>query len=167
MAKAPKKSESAKSQAAVPAGRRPATPWDEMDRWFDQLMSQGWMRPRFDWPAWAEARLPAGMRAPKVDVIDRDTELVLKAELPGVDKKDLEVTMSDDSVTIKGSSSHEEKEEKGDYHRSEITRGSFSRTVPLPCQVDTSKTQASFKDGMLELTMPKASQAKRKRVDVR
>lgn len=167
MAKTTKKSESRKSPVPAAGVRHAPVSWQEMDRWFDHLLSQGWAHPRFEWPAWSESRLPAGARAPKVDVIDRDNDVLLKAELPGVDKKNLEVTMTDDAVTIRGSSTHEQKEEKGDYFRSEITRGAFSRTVPLPCAVDTSKTQAAFKDGVLELVMPKAGQAKRRKVDVR
>lgn len=168
MAKSEKKAEAGGEKAISKPAVRPAlTPWEEMDRWFDNWLSQGWLRPRFEWPAWAEQRLPFAGRAPRVDLIDREHELVLKAELPGVEKKDLDVSMTDDSVTIRGSSSHEEKEEKGDYYRCEISRGSFSRTVALPCAVDQAKVQASFRDGILELTMPKVSEAKRKRVDVR
>jgi HSP20 family protein len=74
--------------------------------------------------------------------------------------------MTDDTVTIKGSSSKEEKEEKGDYYRCEISRGSFSRTVSLPAQVDTARSSAKFKDGVLELKVPKKEQAKRRSVKV-
>jgi HSP20 family protein len=81
--------------------------------------------------------------------------------VPGVEKKDLDISVGEDSVTIKGSTSKEEKEEKGDYYRREISRGSFIRTVALPATVDGTKAKASFKDGMLELTLPKTEKAKR------
>lgn len=168
MAKNAKKAQSGGNEPTVASSARHGmTPWEEMDRWFDNLMAHGGLRRHFEWPPWAAERTPFGGRMPKIDVIDREHELVVKAELPGVEKKDLDVSMSDDTVTIKGSTAHEEKEEKGDYYRCEISRGTFSRTVPLPCQVDSTKARASFKDGILELTMPKASQAKRKRVEVR
>jgi HSP20 family protein len=103
---------------------------------------------------------------PKVDVIDRDEEVVVRAEVPGVEKDDLEVSVSDNTVTIKGETKHEQKEEKGNYFRSEISRGSFTRTVTLPGVVDTDKAKASFKDGVLELTMPKGEKARRRTVKV-
>jgi HSP20 family protein len=99
-------------------------------------------------------------------VIDRDEEVILRAELPGVDKKDLDVSMTDDAVTIRGSCRSEEKEEKGDYFRREVSTGSFSRTVALPADVDGEKAKASFKDGLLELTLPKVKKAMRKAIKV-
>ena len=106
------------------------------------------------------------MKVPKIDVINRDKEIVVKAELPGVAKEDIDVSMTDNTVTIKGSTSHEEKEEKGDYYRCEISRGSFSRTVALPGDVDADKAKASFNDGILELTLPKVERSHRKTINV-
>jgi HSP20 family protein len=161
MAKETKKQE---VTAAQPA--RALSPFDEMEQFFDQYLRGGWLRPqRFDWPAFREAALP-GLRLPKVDVVDRDDAVIVKAEVPGVDKKDLDISVSDDSVTIKGETSHEEKEEKGDYYRSEISRGSFSRTIGLPASVDGAKAKAEFRDGVLELTLPKVTKAKRHSVKV-
>lgn len=161
MAKETKKQE---LKQAPPA--RAVSPFEEMEQLFDQYLRGGWLRPlRFDWPAFRETALPE-LRFPKVDVVDRESEIVVKAEVPGVDKKDLDVSVSEDSVTIKGSTSHEEKEEEGDYYRCEISRGSFSRTVALPATVDGSKARADFKDGMLELTLPKIAKAKRHSVKV-
>jgi len=132
-----------------------------MDRVFDQYFRHGVMRPwRFEWPGFPELALPE-MKLPKVDVVDREAEVVIKAEVPGVEKKDLDISAGEDSVTIKGSTSKEEKEEKGDYYRREISSGTFLRTVALPATVDGSKAKASFKDGMLELTLPKTEKAKR------
>ncbi len=169
MAKSDKKTESGGSDKSMPVStqRRAATPWDEMDRWLGDMVSRNWLRPHFEWPAWTEQHMPFAGRVPNVDLIDRDNELVLKAALPGVDRKDLDVSMTGNAVTIKAATSHEDKEEKGDYYRSEISRGSFSRTVTLPCAVDTAKVKATFQDGMLELTLPKVTQSQRKRIDVR
>jgi HSP20 family protein len=146
---------------------RALSPFEEMERMFEGFLPSGWLRPmRWEWPSWAERAMPFEGRMPKVDVVDREDEVVIRAELPGVDKKDLDVSMTDDTVTIKGSSSKEEKEEKGDYYRCEISRGSFSRTVSLPAQVDTARSSAKFKDGVLELKVPKKEQAKRRSVKV-
>lgn len=161
MAKETKKQEIKKAQPA-----RALSPFEEMEQMFDQYLRGGWLRPwRFDWPTLREPALPE-IRFPKVDVVDREDEVVVKAEVPGVEKKDLDVSVSDDSVTIKGTTSHEEKEESGDYYRSEISRGSFSRTVALPASVDGSKARADFKDGMLELTLPKVAKSKRHSIKV-
>jgi hypothetical protein len=80
-------------------------------------------------------------RMPSVDVIDRDNEILVRAEIPGVDKKDLDVSVTEDSVCIKGSVQHEEEEEKGEYYRRETSSGSFARTMILPSEVDTAKSE--------------------------
>jgi HSP20 family protein len=147
-----------KKEEAKPVPARMLSPFEEMDRLLESAFPRGWLRPmRWEWPSFAELE----RRFPKVDVIDRDADIVVKAEVPGVDKKDLEVTTTENTVTIKGKTSHEEKEEKGDYFRSEISRGSFSRTVALPGEVDGANAKASFKDGVLELTLPKLAKSKR------
>jgi HSP20 family protein len=96
---------------------------------------------------------------PQVDVVDTDKEIKISAELPGLDEKDLEVSLTRDAVTIRGEK-REEKEEKGkDYYRSERSYGSFTRTVPLPVDIDAEKVVASFKKGVLTVKLPKTKQA--------
>ena len=146
-------------QKAAPA--HALSPFDEMDRLFDQYFRHGGMRPwRFEWPRFPEVPLPE-MKVPKVDVIDRENEVVVKAEVPGVDKKDLDISVGEDTVTIKGVTCHEEKEEKGDYYRCEISRGTFARAVALPAEVDGARAKALFKDGILELALPKIAKSRR------
>ena len=158
--------ETKKQELQKAAPTRAMSPFEEMDRMFDQFFRRGWLRPwRTEWPAFPDIAMPE-MKVPKVDVIDRQNEVVVKAEVAGVEKKDLDISVGEDSVTIKGSTRHEEKEEKGDYYRCEISRGSFSRTVALPASVDGSTTKAEFKDGVLTLTIPKVEQAKRHTVKV-
>ena len=143
------------------------TPFEEMERLFEGFMPTDWSRPiQWEWPRMARARMPFEGKLPNIDVVDRETEILLRAELPGVDKKDLDISVSDDSVTIKGSTKQESKEEKGDYYRCEITQGSFARTIALPCTVSSEKGKASFKDGMLELVLPKTAPAKRRSIKV-
>jgi len=141
--------------------------FEEMDRLFDDMFSRDWMRSfRFGHPSWSHLPAPFEGRAPQVDVLDRDDEIFVKAELPGVDKDDVELTVTGNSVTIKGSTKSEEKEEEGDYHRCEISQGSFSRTISLPSEVDTDKAKANFKHGVLKLTLPKVKKSKHKSVKV-
>jgi HSP20 family protein len=142
------------------------TSFEEMDRLFDSFVRRSWPRAfQFEWPSLPEITLPFS-RAPNIDVIDREADVTVRAEIPGVDKKDIDITVGEDSVILKGSTRHEEKEEKGDYYRRELTSGSFSRTVGLPAQVDGTRAKASFKDGVLELILPKIEKAKRHSVKV-
>jgi HSP20 family protein len=140
--------------------KRGLSTFEEMERLFDTLWPRNWMMPwQWDRSLFDLARVD--MHLPKVDVIDRDSEVLVKAEMPGITKEDLHVSVNETSVTITGETSHEEKEEKGDYFRREMRRGTFSRTVALPCSVDGTQAKAQFKDGVLELTLPKIEQSKR------
>ncbi|NJN47965.1 MAG: Hsp20/alpha crystallin family protein [Candidatus Competibacteraceae bacterium] len=138
-----------------------------MEHLFEQFMSRRLFRPfHWEWPSWGQSTTLLENRLPRVDVIDRDDEIVVRAEMPGVDKKDLDLSLTDRTVTIKGSTYQEQKEEKGDYYRSEMSRGSFARTVTLPGEVDGAKAKAAFKDGVLELSLPKTETTKRRSIKV-
>lgn len=145
--------------------RRPLSVMDEMDRFFDSFMGRNWMRPlRWDLPSEFASGLDS--RLPKIDIVNRDEEILVRAEAPGVDKDDLDVSLTENSVTIKGSTKKEFKEEKGEYHRCEIMQGAFARTVALPGTVDTERAEASFKDGVLEIRLPKTEKIKRRSIRV-
>lgn len=164
MAKKEKKQGKQELQSARTAGQM--SPFEEIDRLFDSYFRRSWLQPRLQWPAWAGTEAPFGGKLPNVDVVDRDSEVVVRAELPGVENKDLDVTVTGNSVAIRGSTRHEEKEEKGDYYRCEISRGSFARVVPLPADVDPDQAKSSFENGVLELTLPKVKAAKRRTIKV-
>lgn len=152
-------------QKAVPT--RMMSPFEEMDRLFERIVPRGWLRPLgWESPLLSEFAEPLAMRLPRVDVFDGDENVVIRAELPAVDKKDLDISVNDASVTIKGKVMREEKMEKGEYHRCEIAVGEFSRTLALPCAVDGAKATAHLKDGMLELTLPKVEKSKRHTVKI-
>lgn len=152
----------------VPVKREQASrmlsPFEEMDRMFEGFFPRRWMHP-FHWEM-PHLHEMAELKMPRIDIIDRDTEIVIRAELPGVAKEDVDLSITDNNVTIKATTSHEEKEEKGNYYRCEISRGSFSRTVALPGNIDADKAKASFNEGILELTMPKQEKSHRKSVTV-
>lgn len=140
---------------------------EELDRLFDRLLPRGWMRPfRWDYPAWMDFEMPLEPTMPRIDVIDRANEFLVKAELPGVEKNDLEIALTERMVTIKGHTMREEKEEKGEFFRHETYRGEFARSVILPAEVEGTKATATFRDGVLELTLPKAETAKRHLVKI-
>ncbi|MDP2246725.1 MAG: Hsp20/alpha crystallin family protein [Nitrosomonadales bacterium] len=147
-------------------------PIAEMEHIFDRMMERlsGWRKPATarwsDFPQitdWFEGN---GQRMPSLDLIDRANEIFVRAEVPGVDKKNVEVTMTDDLLTIRGNSSSETKEEKGDYHRHEISQSSFTRSILLPGSVDTSKASATLKDGVLEINLPKLESSKKRNIKI-
>ena len=139
---------------------RPLTMFEEMERMFEQFMPQSWMHPfRMEHTALTES-------LPQVDVIDQDNQLLVKASLPGVKKEDLEVSTTDHSVTIRGKTREEHKEEEGEYYRKEIRSGNFLRTVALPASIDETAIKAKFNDGLLEITLPKAETEKRHSIKI-
>ena len=97
---------------------------------------------------------------PKVDIIDRKNEII------GVSKDNLDVSLSDNTVLIRASTRHEAQEERAGYYRREMIRGEFQRTIPMPANVKGEEAKASFKDGILELTIPKVEQSKRRAIKV-
>jgi HSP20 family protein len=142
--------------------------FDEMDRAFDAFMHRGWLRPFRDlWPETHPFRGMMDIEVPRVDVIDRDTELVVKAEVPGIDKKDLHVDLTGNMLTIEGRREHKEETEEGNLYRAEIARGGFSRTLQLPEAVQLEKAEATFKDGLLTIRLPKVEETKRQRIEVK
>jgi HSP20 family protein len=146
---------------------RALSPFEEMERLFGSMFPRARMRPlEWEWPSWGEMTSLVEAKLPKLDIIERDDEVLVRAELAGVDKKDIDVSVTDTTVSIKGSTKKETKEEKGDYFRSEISRGSFSRMATLPCEVDGTQAKATFSDGILELTIPKLQASKRHSVKV-
>jgi len=152
-------------ETAAPA--RALTPFDEMDRMFARLMGGGWMRPlAWDRPLWRDVMEPLDWNLPRMDVIDREAEILVRAEVPGVERKDLEVSLADNMLTVKGSVSRKEKEEKADYYRCETAQGAFVRTVAIPGKFDATKIAASLKDGVLEITLPKVEETKRRSIKV-
>jgi HSP20 family protein len=93
--------------------------------------------------------------------------VVLRAELPGLERENLDVSVTQSTVTVKGETHKESREEKGDYYRSEIAHGTFSRTVALPGEIDADQAEARFHNGILELTLPKLQEAHRRKVEVK
>ena len=156
-----------RTEMTEPVPRRELTLFDEMDRAFDTLMHRGWMHPfREMWPEWARLEQTLEMR-PRIDVIDRETEILVRAEVPGVDREHLEVELAGDLLTIKGERKLEETKEEGAFFRSEIAHGTFSRTIRLPAEVVLEDTKAEFKDGVLEIHLPKTQKTERRRIEVK
>ena len=117
---------------------------------------------------WSSGDLPAGAMAPSVDVTESDTELKIEAEMPGVDEKDVDVRLTDNVLTIRGEKKAEKEEKKKDYHMVERSYGSYARSITLPFAADPDKVKASFKNGVLSITLPKSPElaAKAKKIAI-
>ncbi len=103
---------------------------------------------------------------PKIDVSETEKDLLLRAEVPGVKKDDIEVTLTDGLLTIKGEKKHESEEKKENFHRVESYYGSFSRTLRLPGEIEANNVEANYKDGVLKITIPKAKKAETKKINI-
>jgi len=157
----------AKTDVAVAKGRlefmpRPLAPFGDIDRLFEGFFGRRFPRAF----GWFDPLAGGSQFAPDVDVIDREDEVLVRVAVPGYKKDEIAISVSGNMLTLKGETSTEEKEEKGEYFRKEIAHASFSRTIALPAEVNDEKARASMKDGILELTLPKLEQAKRRTITI-
>lgn len=138
--------------------------FDEFDNFFDEFLTRRWPR-MSDW------NFPTGLEKgfPKVDILDRDNEVEVQAELPGINKEDINVSINNQLLTISTSTKKEkeEKKEGGKYFRREISRGEFQRTLPLPDGVDNENVKASFKGGVLKVLIQKSEKRKKKSIEIK
>ncbi|MBE0427964.1 MAG: Hsp20/alpha crystallin family protein [Nitrospirae bacterium] len=143
------------------------TPFHEMERPFQEIekrFEDFFRRPFSLMPSWwPRLGLPEMEEiSPSVDVFTEGDDVVVKAELPGMQKEDIDVSLTEDAITISGEKKKEEKVEKKDYYSLERSYGSFKRSFSLPAEVQTEKASAKFKDGILEIRIPKTEEAKQK-----
>ena len=164
-----KESKGTETTPAKPARRSALMrPFEEMERMYDELMPRGWMRPlQMDWLPGRTLSPLFPHRMPAVDIIDRERDVLVRAEVPGVRKEDIKVSVSDHTLTIKGHTEHEEEEKRDDYYRHELSYGDFTRTLELPAAVDDAKVEATMKNGILEIRLPKLEPAKQREIEVK
>jgi HSP20 family protein len=133
---------------------------DEMDRMFDDFgLGRRWAS-----PLWRETSAAAW--APDIDVVQKNNELTIRADLPGLKKDEVSVEVTDDAVTIQGERKREHEEEREGFYRSERSYGSFSRVIPLPEGAITDQAKADFHDGVLEIKMPAPPASKGRRLEI-
>ena len=121
------------------------SPLQSLEDWLDDMESRWMPRPQALF----------GHRSPRVDIIERDEVICVKAEMPGVEKNNIEVNLNDDVLTIKSSIRKEEREEDGNYLHCEISQEEYQRSLALPTSALTERAAASFRDGILEVVIPK------------
>jgi HSP20 family protein len=157
----------------VPAARRAQSLWqpfeslrDEVDRIFEEF-TRGFGR----WPVGRRVfdiepllryETALGVSAPVVDIVEKEKEYQISAELPGLDEKDIDVSVADDVLTLKGEKKEEKEEKAKNYYLSERRYGAFRRSFQLPSGVDAEKIEASFAKGVLTVILPKTPEAQKK-----
>ncbi|MBE9522959.1 MAG: Hsp20/alpha crystallin family protein [Proteobacteria bacterium] len=134
----------------------------EMDSLFDEFFGRRTLPSRRAKPSRA-----SGVYFPPVDVYEKTDEIVIKVGIPGVKKEDLEVTLLENTLTVKGQRSKDAEVREGDYYYLEQHYGSFSRSITFPVELDPEGMKASYKDGVLEIIIPKSKKEKRREIEVR
>lgn len=161
----------AKSEETTPsrvlARRDPDTWFEEMNRWFDDFRRD--FEDRFWGPLWpATPEMRMRVRQPLVDLADMGREFVVRAELPGVNREDLDIRVTEDGIELKAESETQKDEKEKDYYYRERSYASFHRVLPFPEEVLADRAEAKLKDGVLEIRVPKKEPtAKREAVRVR
>jgi HSP20 family protein len=151
---------------------REVTPWrpfselSRIEREAERMFGDFFRRP-FWGVSWPERFREIGFREPAIEVYEEKDDVVVKAEIPGMKKENLEINISGNLLTIKGEKKQEEEVKKKGYYYSERSYGSFMRTIDLPKEVQVDKAYANFKDGVLEVRLPKTEEAKRKEVKIK
>ncbi|GAB6888452.1 Hsp20/alpha crystallin family protein [Desulfothermus okinawensis JCM 13304] len=123
------------------------------------LMENLWRDP-FNFSLFRDVTYPA------VNISENEKEVKVRAELPGLDPKDVELTIQNNTLILKGEKKLEEEEKKDNFHRIECSYGSFYRSIPLPTEIDESKVSAKFKNGVLEIRLPKKEEARGKKIPI-
>jgi len=128
--------------------------WREMDDLWNRFWGDMPAEPALGW-------------APSIDVSETDGNIMVKAELPGLDVKDIDVQVTDDVLTLRGEKKTEEEKKDEKYYYKERGYGSFQRSFQLPAGVKSDKVDAQFKNGVLTITMPKSKESKQKRIEIK
>jgi len=128
----------------------------EMDRFWDSFFERR--------PARIEEE---GEFLPALDLAETENELVVKCEIPGLEPKNIDISLSDGMLTIKGEKKQEREEKQADYHLVERSYGSFTRSIRLPKEVKSDKISASYKNGILKINLPKSEEAKKKEIKIK
>lgn len=136
--------------------------WEPIDRLFDS-----WISPRVGSAAGRTRGNGAAVYTPPVEILQEKDEIVLRAELPGVKSEDIDITVHETTLTLKGSKKAETDEKREGYSYSERQYGEFLRTFQLPATVESEKVRAEFKDGILKVHMPLAEEAKPRKIEVK
>lgn len=145
-------------------------------RWYDRDLEPvgtfDWLQRQinelFDFPRFPESQGLFDRRvSPAIDVVEHTDRFTVECDLPGIDQKDIDISIASGVLTIRGEKKTEKKSEKSKVYKKETWEGSFQRTVSLPTGVDGDKVEATFTDGVLKITLPKREEAKTKKIELK
>ena len=166
MAKKEKKAKKTTKALKKVEATKALSPLKEMEKKFEVMEKQfeDFFRRPFPFLPWMPRITMPGMEefAPSIDILTKGDNVVVKAELPGMKREDIDVMLTQNAITISGEKQREEIVDKKDYHSIERSYGSFRRSFNLPSEVQTEKASAKFEHGVLEITIPKTEEAKKK-----
>ncbi|MGC9453615.1 MAG: Hsp20/alpha crystallin family protein [Phycisphaerae bacterium] len=140
-------------QQAAPLARLQDEVNDLFGRFFD------------DWPLAGLSR--AGSWFPALDISEREDSVVVQAEIPGMKRDDIDISVQDNHLTISGEKKESEEHKEGEYYHSERRYGTFRREIPLPAGVDADNVDATYRDGVLTVTLPKSEEAKPRKIEIK
>jgi HSP20 family protein len=129
-------------------------PWEEVEKWFEEFKEI--------WPEIKSAEF-----IPPVDIYEKGDNLVVETQIAGIEPENVEISVEDNTLIIKGKSERKSEVEDEDYYRKEVRYGSFYRAISLPTPVIGDKAEATYEDGILTITIPKAAKAKEKKIKVK
>jgi HSP20 family protein len=129
----------------------------EMDKLFDRFFESGTSPWTVEGSQWV----------PSVDVSETGKKVIVKAEIPGMDPKDIDISVNGNRLTLRGERKHEHEEKGENFHRMERSYGAFSRTIELPAEIDSNKVEATYKKGVLKVTLPKTKESPTKKIEVK
>ncbi len=118
-----------------------------------------------DWPL--AGLSGTGTSFPALDIAERGDAVVVQAEIPGMNREDLDISVQDNHLTLSGEKKESEEHTEGQYYHSERRYGTFRREIPLPAGVDADKVEATYRDGILTVTLPKSEEAKPRRIEIK
>ena len=145
-------------------------------RWYDRDLEPvgtfDWLQRQinelFDFPRFPESQGLFDRRvSPAIDVVEHADRFTVECDLPGIDQKDIDISIASGVLTIRGEKKTEKKSEKSKVYKKETWEGSFQKTVSLPTGVDADKVEATFTDGVLKITLPKREEAKTKKIELK
>lgn len=142
---------------------QPVSLFEDLEKYFDSFFRNPFSRMTI--PMMAPSK--EALLSPTVDIYDEGNDIVVKAEVPGIGKDDLEISINQNLLTISGEKKEESKVKEKDYHRIECSYGSFSRSFRLPDDVNVDKVKADFKDGVLEIRVPRTGKTKAKKIAIK
>lgn len=151
-----------KPRSSLARGQPSGTGFNRLERQFDDMFGQFLQ----DFPTFA-GQAGARIAAPALDVIDRPDEVVVRADLPGLEQKDIHVEIQDGTLSLRGERTEQHVEKQEDYYCAERWEGAFNRSIALPPGVDADHVNAKFKSGVLEVHLPKNKEMKGRRVEIK